>query len=227
MTTIRTIARLGFACAIATTATLAPAWAEEGVAIKNLLGAVGITSPEKDAIAYRERAPLVLPPKMQLREPAGKVNTAAANPQWPKDPDVEAKQRLSAEQRRPVTESEVRRLADRNPRLSIDEIRAGRASTSTASVEPKVHRGDNARDALLLSPDELMRTAKSDDAEDAKLAEGEPLRKSLAEPPSGFRKSAMGVAINGPRSIPKGDQQSIDANPVSWFTQKFASPDND
>src|SRR3712207_2824982 len=43
------------------------AWAEGGVAVKNLLGTMGLIPKEREQITYRERPPLVLPPKTDLR----------------------------------------------------------------------------------------------------------------------------------------------------------------
>jgi hypothetical protein len=220
-------ARAGLACGIA--ALLmggTPARAEEGVAIKNLLGTMGVISPERDPIRYRERAPLVLPPKMNLREPAAADNLAVNNPQWPKDPDVEAKNRRAAEERRPVTLSDTRRMSENNPRLSVDEIRAGRDPSAKSGIDPKLHRGDNARDVLLLSPAEMRSKAKSDD-DDVGLANGEPERRSLSEPPSGMRKSATGGPIRPTNAAPKVDQQERDANPMTWLTRKFSSGDEE
>ena len=48
----------------------AGARAEEGVLMKSILGTIGIIPEDRPAIDYRERAPLVLPPRMDLREPA-------------------------------------------------------------------------------------------------------------------------------------------------------------
>jgi hypothetical protein len=219
------LARIGLACGLATLLTGAPARAEEGVAIKSLLGNMGIIPPDKEKIRYRERAPLVLPPKMDLREPSA-GGLAAANPQWPKDPDVEAKNRRAAEERRPATLSDTRRMSENNPRLSVDELRAGRDPSAKTRPDPSLHRGDNARDVLLLSPDELRSKKKSND-DDAKLAGGEPERRSLSEPPAGMRKSAMGGPIAPTNAAPRIDQQAQDANPINWLTRKFSNGDED
>ena len=93
---------------------------------RDLLGSVGIIPKERPRIDYRERAPLVLPPKMELRDPADPQALHAANPQWPNDPDLAGKRRREAEARAPVTQSETRRMSGNNPMLSPDEtVRAG------------------------------------------------------------------------------------------------------
>ena len=219
--------RFGLACGVAAFAFAGtPLRAEEGVAFKNLMSNMGIVAPEKDPIRYRERAPLVLPPRMELRDPAAPESLAVNNPAWPKDPDVEAKKQRTAEERRPVTFSETRRMSDKNPRLSPDELRAGRSAELTAPLDPKRHRGDNARDVLLLSPAEMSSMAKPDD-DDVALVNGEPERRSLAEPPAGMRRSATGGRITPTSSTPRGDQQQIDASPMNWLTSKFRNNDDD
>ncbi len=211
-------ARLGLFCA----ATMALAFgstahAQEGVAIKNLLGSMGIISPEKDPIRYRERAPLVLPPKMELRAPAS-GESYASNPQWPNDPDVAARNRRAAEQRRPVTESEVRRMSDNNPRLTIDEIRAGRNPNGPG---PGRHKSD--RDGVWMSPTELTAGPKSGNDQ---VASATPVRRTLTDPPSVMR-APTGAGRAGGDFQGKIDQQEQDANPINWLTRAFRPSEDD
>ena len=216
MTTFRVSVMLAAGAALALAA--APARAEEGVAIKNLLGSIGIITPDKEPIRYNERAPLVLPPKMDLREPSAK-GAQASNPQWPNDPDVLAKKRRAAEARVPITESETRRMSENNPRLSVDELRGGRNMASGRNPDgPVIRRGDSARDELLLTPDQLRAGAKAADA-DVQYVNGEPLRRTLTEPPTGLRRTSTGVAPNSPGS-PRVDQQQRDADPRNWLLEQ-------
>ncbi|NNM72527.1 hypothetical protein [Enterovirga aerilata] len=211
-------ARLGLCAVAATLAFGSAAHAQEGVAIKNLLGTMGIISPEKDPIRYRERAPLVLPPKMELRAPAGSESYASNNPQWPKDPDVVARNRRAAEERRPVTESEVRRMSENNPRLSIDEIRSGRNPNGPG---PGSHRSD--RDGVWISPTELGGNRPSGEGD--KIASA-PMRRTLTDPPSTLRQPARGGEVS--RDFQgKIDQQEQDANPINWLTRAFKSNDDE
>lgn len=213
------LGRLGFACAfMASVALGSPALAEEGVAFKNLLGSIGLIPKDKDPIRYRERAPLVVPPKAELPPPAS-GSLARANPQWPKDPDVMERRRRAEAERQPVTWSEVRRMAGENPRLSPSELAAGRVGSSAAPI-PGSHRGDNSRDALLVHPDALRAKATRDD--DVPMVNGEPVRRTLTEPPSGLRRSATGGRVTAQSSGPKVDQQALDANPMNWLRQQFA-----
>ena len=171
----------------------AAARAEEGVAVKSLLGTMGIIPKEREQIIYRERAPLVLPPKMDLRPPVEGESVQAKNPQWPNDPDVLARKRKEAEARTPVTESETRRMSDNNPRLSIDEIRAGRRPGAGIPTAPVVRHGDNSRDEHWVDP-RVLRSQKQAEqtVEEAGI---EPSRSRLVDPPSGLRASANGKPI--------------------------------
>lgn len=214
-------ARLGLICGVAAAPLLlTPAAAQEGMFIKDMLGTIGIIPKSKEPIAYRDRAPLVVPPKPQLRAPG--TAGAAANPAWPNDPDVAARRRAAADDNQPVALSERRRMSENNNlRLTPAEIQAGRIATTTAPI-PGSHRGDSARDVLYLTPDQLRATGKSAEP-DYGPEQG---RRSLTDPPSGMRKWAGGKAVRGDFQ-PTIDQQRLDANPMTWLTRKFRSDDDD
>jgi hypothetical protein len=54
---------------------------------RNVLYGLGFRDSSEQAIEYRERSPLVVPPSRSL--PAPQANASArSNPAWPKDPDV-------------------------------------------------------------------------------------------------------------------------------------------
>ena len=212
--------RVGLACAFAMIALSATgARAEEGVAIKSLLGSIGILPPEKDPIRYRERAPLVIPPKMELRAPASADSYASNQPNWPKDPDVMARRRAAAERSVPMADSEIRRMSEQNPRLTIDEMRAGRSPTGGGG--PGRHVSD--RDGVWISPTELARGAKpaEDDNDSAPVA-----RRTLADPPNAYRQASRGGKVTESFSG-KVDQQTVDSNPINWLTCKFSRSSDD
>lgn len=198
--------------------------AQEGVAVRNILGTMGIINPDRDAIRYRERAPLVLPPKMDLREPLAAERMAVNNPQWPADPDVVSRNRRAAEERRPLTDSEVRRMSENNPRLSVEELRAGRTASSSRDVDYARHSGD--KWGVRLSPDELRSKAKPDEDAADEGPSAEPNRKVLTDPPTGMRRSATGKGVK-PSFAPKIDQQEYDANPMNWVRRQFSSSDDE
>lgn len=216
-------ARLGLLCGIAAALALGPvaAEAQEGVAIRNLLGSVGIISPDKEPIRYRERAPLVVPPKMELRAPAGAETYASNNPQWPNDPDIVARKRRAANERIPVTESEIRRMSENNPRLSVDELRRGRNPDGPG---PGRHKSD--RDGVWISPAELE-GARAPGNTDNQQASATPVRRTLTDPPTAFRQAARGGGQAQTSFQGKVDQQALDANPMNWLTRAFRSGEDD
>ncbi len=218
-------ARFGAVCGLAASLGFSgAAIAQEGVAFKNIMGSIGILPEEKDPIRYRERAPLVIPPKAELRPPMASDSFASNNPQWPNDPDVAAKRRRAEDARRPVTWSETRRMSDNNARLTPDELGRGRSADKLAPV-PGSHRGDNARDVLLMTPDQLRagRKVSDDEAGVAGAAGGEPARKVLTDPPSGMRRTTAAGAAKSDYYQPRVDQQALDANPMTWLRRKFSS----
>ena len=170
----------------------------DGVAMKSLLGAMGIIPRERPPIEYRERPPLVVPPKAELRAPIepGSAESRAAN--WPKDPDVAARRREAAEARRPATE---------NTRLSPEEIQAGRRAGSMPVTAPAGHVSER----TVLTPDEL-RAADPRNARRPVLAGAEPERQSLTEPPAGYRKPAANAPMRATSDEPEGDP----ANPYTF-----------
>src|ERR1700712_2081977 len=54
--------------------------------IEGIMAGIGGTNMENKGIDYRERSPLVVPPKIDLPPPAG-TSAEVKAPNWPKDPD--------------------------------------------------------------------------------------------------------------------------------------------
>lgn len=172
--------------------------AQEGMFMKDALGSIGLIAPEAPPIEYRERSPLVLPPKMELRTPVDSNAIQARNPNWPNDPDVMARRAAAKEARIPVTERESRRALENNPRLSIQEIQSGRKAGAEIVNSPVYRPGDSAREGTWIHPDKLRsegilreKTGPEDVAS----------RRSLTDPPSTFRQEAARVkqkATNDP-----------------------------
>lgn len=188
--TMRGAALIGLA--LAASAATTGARAQDGAFMRDLLGSIGIIEPERPDIYYRERAPLVVPPKLdQLPAPQQPEAIATRNPAWPKDPDVEASRAAAARDRIPVTEREERRMLDNNPRLSVDEIRAGRRPGAAITRAPEYRYGDNSRDEMWVHPDKMREM-------DAKVETGPSQglsRQALTDPPSGFLRAAPGAPV--------------------------------
>jgi hypothetical protein len=138
-------------------------------------------------INYQERPPLVIPSNQTLPPPE-KVDTAA-NPAWPKDPDVaHRKQREKEEANRQPGEAYLR---ERNP-LPPDQLAPGPRPRGVHAPAPESPPTLGA----LLSPSELGYKSGGlfgklfhwgkDDPESVKFT-GEPARTSLTEPPPGYQ----------------------------------------
>src|SRR5258708_252870 len=99
--------------------------------IKQIMTGIGGTNMENTGIEYRERSPLVIPPRTDLPPPAAAAVEAPV-PNWPKDPEVrrrkEAKAARKKENHEPIAAS--RPLAPR-----------GAAGCHKAAAKPS--RGNN------------------------------------------------------------------------------------
>ena len=73
--------------------------------IEGIMKGIGGTNMENQGINYRERSPLVVPPKLNLPPPPG--TTAEVNaPNWPKDPDEKRRKEIA----------KARKNANKDPR---------------------------------------------------------------------------------------------------------------
>jgi hypothetical protein len=175
----------------------------------SVLTAVGVmksdASPE---IEYRERAPLVLPPKMELAKPVppGAARTAA----WPQDPDV-LKRRKAGEEARAPSEN---LLGNRRETLSKEELLKGRTAETPESAVRASNCGVNGnnRSCLLLSPDQLQaehehyEAAGGNSSSNKDLVAGvEPDRLYLTQPPKGYMKTTKTVKATAEAPVQRLD----------------------
>jgi hypothetical protein len=142
--------------------------------LDSLLGAIGLKSSNAD-IDYRERSPLVVPPRRDLPPP--EANVAAKNPSWPVDP--EAKQRKDAAAAR-----KSGRLVDVDPAKPL-------AGTGALDVKGSTRDRPEGHDKMKDEPGLLTRMLGSDFwggiKEEVGTFKGEPPRVSLTEPPPGYQ----------------------------------------
>src|ERR1700710_863176 len=117
--------------------------------IEGIMAGIGGTNMENRGIEYRERSPLVVPPKLDLPPPETlKGEIKAAN--WPKDPDEQRRKAAIAARKKdskdPVQAS--------RPLMPSELNQRGPKETSTAnsdSLKPGGNLGANA----ILSPSQL------------------------------------------------------------------------
>ena len=166
--------------------------------IEGIMHGIGGTNMENRGIDYRERSPLVVPPKLDLPPPASATQSSAP-PNWPKDPD-EARRKAAVEARKKEKKNPA---ADARP-LSPDELNSVRTRpTKSAESTDSVRPGDT--NARPLSPSELGFEGRFSDLfgggkPEKKEFKGEPTRDSLVQPPTGYQTPSPNFAYGtGPK----------------------------
>jgi hypothetical protein len=169
--------------------------------IDGLMKGIGGTNMDNTGIEYRERSPLVVPPKIDLPPPAS-TSAEVKAPNWPKDPD-EARRKAAAA---------ARKKENKDPRessrvLTPSELNAHRTapgSGGTGSVDSTTP-GGNPGTNVILSPSQLgynggfMGLFKGNSSETAPF-KGEPTRESLTQPPAGYQTPSPNFAYGtGPK----------------------------
>ena len=170
------------AAALALTTALPAAAQEEGAAVKSLLGSMGIIPKDPPRIDYRERAPLVVPPQLNLPPPVDS-KAVEAHASWPRDPDVAAARREAAEASKRYEETDYYRL-NRNSRLSIEELRGYGRRPGAQITTP--YRGPSEKSRL--EPEELRTPSQLADRNSGPLE-----RRYLSDPPAGLLSPAPGA----------------------------------
>jgi hypothetical protein len=166
--------------------------------IKGIMTGIGGTNMENAGIEYRERSPLVIPPRSDLPPPASAA-AEAPMPNWPKDPDVkrrkEAKEARKKDNKDPVQAARP---------LSPSELAVGKTAAPTSrSADPELPGNPGA--TAILSPSQLgyeggmLGFFKGNKTETAPF-KGEPTRDTLTMPPAGYQTPSPNFAYGtGPK----------------------------
>ena len=114
--------------------------------IEGIMAGIGGTNMENKGIDYRERSPLVVPPKLDLPPPAASTEVKAPN--WPKDPDeARRKAAIAARKKENKDPVEAARL------LTPSELnQRGPKSSGGESIDQP---GGNPGASAVLSPSQL------------------------------------------------------------------------
>jgi hypothetical protein len=141
-----------------------------------------------ERIDYRERAPLVVPPSRELPPPQSEA-PVAANPAWPKDPDVAQRKVEVTKKKQPYRTAAETMDAEGRPlsRAELDKGKVAAGTTATGSQTPE-------ESARAMKPSELgsksffsdIFSSFSDKGETGTFT-GEPVRGNLTAPPSGYQ----------------------------------------
>ena len=167
--------------------------------IEGIMAGIGGTNMENRGIEYRERSPLVVPPKLDLRPPA-EASQEVKDANWPKDPD-EARRKAAIAARKKDTKDP--REASRV--LMPSELDKRAPKTSTAGSDSIDQPGGNPGANAVLSPSQLGYSGGFSGMFGGNKAEvapfkGEPTRESLTQPPSGYQTPSPNFAYGtGPK----------------------------
>jgi len=160
--------------------------------IDNLMSGIGAKSMEKKGIEYRERSPLVVPPKLDLPPPVG--TEAKAAPNWPKDPDERRRKEAIAQRKKAVKATESWQAAQP---LTPAEMKIGQTAAPERTNNDPIQPGTNGNPSL--SPAQLGFTGglwnmmTNNKGESTKFTT-EPPRQSLTEPPPGYQTPSSSYA---------------------------------
>lgn len=185
----------------------------EGELMRDTLSTLGLIEKERPSIEYRERAPLVMPPKLDGRA-LPPPRSANASPEWPKEPEVVARQKAEAEARVPKGNQVQGRYNDNNVTLPIDDIRSGRRADANMTTEIEQKPGDSNRSSFWVDPLELMRGIGKEKTEPSQV---EPERDVLTAPPTGYRKAPRPVAKSNGDPINNPSREREEADPGTYL----------
>lgn len=208
----------GAALVVRSGSVAAPAFAaDDGYqnVFSSVLTAVGVLTPDPTPeIDYRERAPLVLPPKQTLVKPQqpGVARTAA----WPSDPDVIRRKKAADDAKAPV-ESTFNHTNDHV--MSKEEqlkFRAAQAAQENDAYGCSINH--NSMSHCRIDPDAMKAEderyrAMNPGHTDELTAGVEPDRLYLTQPPKGYLKATKNVVATHEAPQPKRD----DSSPLSTY----------
>jgi hypothetical protein len=165
--------------------------------IKQIMTGIGGTNMENTGIEYRERSPLVIPPRADLPPPAAAAAEAPV-PNWPKDPDVKRRKEAIAARKKdnkdPIEASRI---------LKPSELAVGRTAAGGGSAGPDLPGNPGA--TAILSPSQLgyeggLKGLFGGNKAESAPFKGEPTRDSLTMPPPGYQTPSPGYAYGtGPK----------------------------
>jgi hypothetical protein len=165
--------------------------------IEGIMAGLGGTNMENRGIEYRERSPLVVPPRLDLPPPVTASQVPAPN--WPKDPDsARRKAAIAARKKENKDPTEAARL------LTPAELNAGRTAapvrTNNDPIQPGVSNNPVLSPSQLGYEGGLAKLFGGGNKTEIAPFKGEPTRDSLTQPPSGYQTPSPNYAYGrGPK----------------------------
>jgi hypothetical protein len=170
---------------------------EENI-VHQIMTGIGATNMENKGIEYRERSPLVIPPKLDLPPPGG-ATAEIKDPNWPKDPDIQRRKEAIAanKERRPLPWEAGQSI------LPSKLARGGGGRTRASHDKPEQATTEDPS----LSPSQLGFSGKLSELFGGNTPQtapftGEPDREKLTQPPAGYQTPSPNFAYGtGPKEI--------------------------
>ena len=160
--------------------------------VEGLMKGIGATNMENSGIDYRERSPLVVPPKLDLPPPVS-ASAEKTAPNWPKDPDeARRKAMIAARKKEGKGKTAEQAYYDEARPLSPSELNVARTKPGSSVKDSDSLKPGNSY-ANPLSPSQLgfdgtlFGLLKGGSTVESKEFKQEPPRESLVQPPSGYQ----------------------------------------
>jgi hypothetical protein len=166
--------------------------------MRNIMEGLGFVKDGHKVITYQERAPLVIPPSVNLPIPEKPDAAIANNPAWPKDPDLVRKKEAAKRARADRFKSADEKMRDEQRPLSPSEMtpgatasnpvpRVGRESNPTAGTWTENGEGQRLTQSQLGYRGGLFSNMFGGKEDEIARFTGEPPRVSLTDPPRGYQ----------------------------------------
>jgi hypothetical protein len=161
--------------------------------IEGVMKGMGATNMENSSIDYRERSPLVVPPKLDLPKPAAAAADKPA-PNWPQDPDEKRRKAAIAARKKDRNDHRDATQAanDASRPVMPSELNVARTRPDPDSVKTSDSLKPGDPGGSPLSPSQLgyeggfMGMFKGNKVESTEF-KSEPPRASLVQPPPGYQ----------------------------------------
>lgn len=160
--------------------------------LEGIMRGMGAVNMENSSIDYRERSPLVVPPKLDLPPPVS-ASTEANVPNWPKDPDeMRRKAAIAARKKdrnkhRDATQSFNEAAAPVKP----SELNVARTLPDPNGAKTSDSQRPGDPNANPLSPSQLgfdnLTSIFHGNTSESTQFKAEPPRTSLVQPPPGYQ----------------------------------------
>ncbi len=172
----------------------------EAQTMTDLMGIASLSGNKSAPIDYRPRGNIVAPPNTATLPPPGSATTTVASaetdPNWPKDPDLEARQRKAAKDAS---------FGQPSPNFVLPAGQTSIGNAQTGANNYDAQRRAEGKQAWL-----DMHKSKAGSLD----ANGNPVRKYLTEPPVAYREPDPNAPMSDP---PKAKMKKFDISKLWPF----------